>query len=241
LPIPSGQDELSDLAQSFNRMTEAVRGFLERERSFTRYTSHELRTPLATLRAQFEALEQNLIPRETSLPAIKNSLTRLERILSGLLALTRSPQSDAYPVPLDSVFQAIFAGLGPEDRPRVSLQGNPQALGLGYEELLQQALGNLISNALKFSQGPVTVTTEVGERIRVVVQDGGPGVPQATLSKLGEPFFRLQPQVEGLGLGLALTRHIAAQLGGTLEFHNRPEGGFRASLTLPKAEVAHVA
>lgn len=240
LPIPPGKDELSDLAHSFNRMTEAVRGFLERERSFTRYTSHELRTPLATLRAQFEALEQNLIPRETSLPTIKNSLTRLERILSGLLALTRSPQSDAYPVPLDSIFQAIFVGLRPEDRPRVSLEGDPQALVLGYEELLQQALGNLISNALKFSQGQVVVTTEVGERIQVAVQDHGPGVPQATLSKLGEPFFRLQPQAEGLGLGLALTRHIAAQLGGTLEFRNRP-GGFIATLTLPKAEVAHVA
>lgn len=91
VPVPPGQDELSDLAESFNRMTQAVEGFLERERNFARYTSHELRTPLATLRAQIEALEQGLLSPEESLPAIKAGLERLERLLAGLLALTRSP------------------------------------------------------------------------------------------------------------------------------------------------------
>lgn len=94
VPVPPGQDELSDLAESFNRMTQAVEGFLERERNFARYTSHELRTPLATLRAQIEALEQGLLSPEESLPAIKAGLERLERLLAGLLALTRSPQRD---------------------------------------------------------------------------------------------------------------------------------------------------
>ena len=69
----------SDLAKSFNRMTVAVRNFLDRERSFSRYASHELRTPIATLKVQIEALEQGLLPKEEALPTIKASLERLER------------------------------------------------------------------------------------------------------------------------------------------------------------------
>lgn len=236
LAVPSGNDEISDLAQSFNRMTQAVRGFLERERSFARYTSHELRTPLATLRVQIEALEQGLLPSQQAIPAIKASLTRLERILVGLLALTRSPQTNPAPIPLEEVLRAVLFHLPPEQRGRVELGGNLEAAVQGYEELVHQALGNLISNALKFSHDPVTVNvTQSGQWVSIAVQDSGPGVPEALLERLGEPFFRLQNAVEGLGLGLALVRHVATLLGGSLTFENA--GGLLATLTLPRAEV----
>ncbi|MDX2007710.1 MAG: HAMP domain-containing sensor histidine kinase [Meiothermus sp.] len=230
LPVPPGDDELSDLAQSFNRMSQAVRNFLERERSFARYTSHELRTPLATLRAQIESLEQGLLPREESLPAIKGSLERLEKLLAGLLALTRSPQSDPTPVALADVLERVLAELPGPQQGRVTVGGRPQSRVLGYEELLHQALGNLIHNALKYSQGLVEV--EVGRNL-VAVRDSGPGVPEEALARLGDPFLRLQPRTEGLGLGLALVRHIAQLLGGELSFRNRPQGGLEAVLTLP--------
>lgn len=236
LAVPSGNDEISDLAQSFNRMTQAVRGFLERERSFARYISHELRTPLATLRVQIEALEQNLLPPEESIPAIKASLARLERILVGLLALTRSPQSDPGSVLLEEALQAVLSHLPPEQRERVELRGKLGAAVLGYEELVHQALGNLISNALKFSHDQVTVNvTQRGQAVSIAVQDSGPGVPQALLERLGEPFFRLQNGVEGLGLGLALVRHVATLLGGSITFENTD--GLLATLTLPGVEL----
>jgi len=241
LEVPPGKDELTDLAQSFNRMTQEVRDFLERERSFTRYTSHELRTPLATLRVQIEALEQSLLPPEESIAAIKRSLTRLERILAGLLALTRSPQSEPSPVALGIVLDGIVSTLPKEQRWRVKLGGDLQTSVLGYEELVRQALDNLISNALKFSQGTVEVSIQSHQAVSVQVRDRGPGVPESTLARLGEPFMRLHPKVEGLGLGLALVRHIAGQLKGKLEFANQPTGGLLATLSLPKAGVKHVA
>lgn len=237
VPVPPGQDELSDLAESFNRMTQAVEGFLERERNFSRYTSHELRTPLATLRAQVEALEQGLLPPEESLPAIKGSLERLERLLAGLLALTRSPQTDPQPVEVGLTLRSVVQNLTPEERLRITLEGDLEAQVLGYEELLQQALGNLVSNALKFSQGPVRVEVRQDSMISIHVQDQGSGVPEEALPRLGDPFLRMQPKLKGMGLGLALVRHITALLGGTLEFRNRPGGGLEAILSLPRLEV----
>ena len=242
LPIPPGDDELSDLARSFNRMSKAVQGFLERERSFSRYTSHELRTPLATLRAQIEALEAGLFPSEQTLPVIKESLTRLERLLAGLIALTRSPQCEPSAVRCGTVLALALEGLPTAWRERVRGSGDLDAAFCGYEEPVQQAVSNLLSNALKFSQKDVALQVQDGAQIRITVLDEGPGVPEETLTKLGNPFFRLQPKTEGLGLGLALVRHVAQMVGGQLEFANRAGGGLEARLSLPKAEgVRHVA
>lgn len=237
VPVPPGQDELSDLAESFNRMTRAVEGFLERERNFSRYTSHELRTPLATLRVQIEALEQGLLTPQESLPAIKGSLERLERLLAGLLALTRSPQKDPEPLDVGIALRSVVQNLSSKEQQRITLKGDLGAQVLGYGELLQQALDNLLSNALKFSQGEVQVEVRQADMTHIFIRDRGPGVREEDLQRLGNPFLRLQPRVEGMGLGLALVRHITTLLGGRLEFRNRPGGGLEVILSLPGLEV----
>lgn len=237
LPIPSGNDEIANLTRNFNRMSTAIQGFLERERSFTRYSSHELRTPLATLRMQIEALEQGLLSHEEAVPVVKTHLARLERILAGLLELSRSPQTEPQPIELGDVLQTVLAGFSMPERDRVEVLGSPQTKVLGYDLLLQQALGNLIQNALKFSKSKVQVRVEASSQVDIVVLDQGCGVPDDKLAQLGDPFVRLQPQVQGVGLGLALVRHIAGVLGGEVVFHNRPEGGLEARLSLPKAKA----
>lgn len=239
IPVPPGQDELSNLAESFNRMTQAVERFLERERNFSRYASHELRTPLASLRAQIEALEQGLLTPQESLPAIKRSLERLERLLAALLALTRSPHKDPEPVEVGAVLRAVVQNLLLKEQQRITLKGNLGARVLGYEELLQQALSNLVNNALKFSQGHVEVEVRQGAVIQIHVRDRGPGVPEEDIPRLGSPFLRVQPKVDGMGLGLALVRHIASVMGGGLEFSNRPGGGLEAILSLPSLKASH--
>lgn len=235
IPIPSGNDELTQLAQSFNRMSHAVRGFLERERSFTRYASHELRTPLATLRAQIEAMQRGLVSQAEAMPYLEAGLRRIEEILNGLLTLTRSPEPDPHPLNLHNLVQSVVAGLPPTRRSRVEVTLEGEVWTVGPGEWVAQAVGNLVENACKYSQGPVRVHLgKSGQEVFVQVRDQGPGVPEEALARLGEPFLRLNPQVQGLGLGLALVRHIARSLSGSVHFRNlRP--GLEATLSLPKA------
>jgi signal transduction histidine kinase len=235
IPIPSGNDELTQLAQSFNRMSHAVRGFLERERSFTRYASHELRTPLATLRAQIEAMQRGLVSQAEAMPHLEAGLRRIEDILNGLLTLTRSPEPDPHPLNLHALVQSVVAGMPPSHRSRVEVTLEGETWTIGPRELVNQAVSNLLENACKYSQGPVRVHLgKIGQEVFVQVRDQGPGVPEEALARLGEPFLRLNPQVQGLGLGLALVRHIARSLSGNVRFRNlRP--GLEVTLSLPKA------
>lgn len=243
IPIPSGNDELTQLAQSFNRMSHAVRGFLEREKSFTRYASHELRTPLATLRAQIEAMQQGLVSQAEAMPHLEAGLRRIEDILNGLLTLTRNPEPDPHPLQLHALVESVVAGMPPACRRRIEITLEGATWTVGPRELVAQAIGNLIENACKYSQGPVRVHLgKTGQEVFVQVRDQGPGVPEEALARLGEPFLRLNPQIPGLGLGLALVRHIARSLSGNVHFRNlRP--GLEVTLSLPKAnpprEEAH--
>ncbi|WP_084542196.1 sensor histidine kinase [Calidithermus chliarophilus] len=244
VPIPPGNDELAELARSFNRMTEAVRGFLEREQSFTRYASHELRTPLATLRAQIEGLEHGLADPRQAMPYLKASLTRMEGILSGLLTLSRSPEPSPTPLSLEPLVRSCAAALPEAQQPRLKLCLERELWTYGPAEPLCQAVQNLLDNACKFSDGEVEVRLEGGPgQVRLVVRDWGPGVPEEALAELGKPFYRLDRRKQGLGLGLALVQHVARALSGRLEFRNL-KPGLEATLILPAAtpqnEVNHV-
>ncbi len=237
VPLPPGNDELRHLAESFNRMTQAIRSFIERERAFTRYASHELRTPLTTLSAQLEALELGLMPPERVIPTLKATLARMERILSGLLALTRTAPPRLEPLSAWTLVERTLAALPPPARARVRTAPPPAPLALfGEPHLVQQALENLLDNALKYAPGPVDCVLYANDaEVTIAVRDYGPGVAAELLERLPEPFFRAHRDTEGLGLGLALVRHIAHALGGRLELR-RAEPGLEARLVLPRAK-----
>ncbi|MEM9234339.1 MAG: ATP-binding protein, partial [Pseudomonadota bacterium] len=108
----------------------------------------------------------------------------------------------------------------------------------GYPALLRRALRNLVSNGLRYG-GAVTVRAEqTSEHVLLIVDDEGPGVSDANLERLKEPFIRGEMsrsrETGGAGLGLAIADGAARAHQGALELSNRPEGGFRAILKLPR-------
>jgi len=238
VPPPPGNDELTRLAESFNRMVYAVREALERERSFTRYASHELRTPLATLQAQLETMEAGLTPAEKALPESRRALERMRSILEGLLTLSREPQVALEPLPAATLLRQLYDSLPEEARRRVRLRLPAREVWMmADEELWRRALGNLLDNALKHSDGEIELGLERrGDEVVFSVRDYGPGVSDEELAHLTEPFVRFNPRVEGSGLGLSLSKQAAAAMRGRLEFE-RENPGLRASLVLPVMEV----
>jgi len=240
LPEPKGNDELAALTRSFNRMALALKEAFERERAFTRYASHELRNPLATLQAQLDALTAGVVPKEEALAEGRRALERMRSILDGLLQLAREPKAELEPLPLKVLLAEAVRSLPEARRKRVKVEPVDDDLWVWADEkLFLRTLENLLSNALKHTEGKVTLSARPqGERVVVSVADEGPGVPPEMLSKLTQPFFRGGPR-PGLGLGLALAAQAARAQGGELRFALR-NPGLVASFDLRRAEVEDV-
>ena len=239
--VPAGNDELSRLALSFNRMTESLQAFLERERSFTRYASHELRTPLSNLRVLSEGVQKEILEPDLAWSQIDATLDRMEGILSGLLTLTRQPQLHLEPLAVGPTLRRTVSGLHPHEQARVRLQTAAPVHVMAQDDLLTRVLANLLHNALRYSSGDVSVCVEAfKQEVLIEVRDFGPGVPEQSLARLAEPFFRLDTRKGGLGLGLALVKHIVQALGGTLTFANAAPG-LSAVVGLPRVAALETA
>jgi len=237
LPEPAGHDELAALTKSFNRMARALKEAFERERSFTRYASHELRNPLAALQAQLDALAAGVVTQEEALAEGRRALGRMRSTLDGLLQLAREPKAELEPLPLAPLLEQAVRALPEGARRRVELLPPQEELWIEADErLFARALENLLTNALKHTDGRVRLYAEPENgRVRVVVQDEGPGVDPELLPRLTQPFVR-GGRRSGLGLGLALAAQAAKAMGGTLAFKSQ-NPGLEASLSLPRAEV----
>jgi len=234
ISVPRGDDELSHLARSFNLTTTALQGFLERERSFTRYASHELRTPLSNFRALTEGLQKGILLPSLTWPQIEETLVRMESILSGLLSLTRSPKLNPEALSIASVISTTLQTLESEDRIRIRFEAESTPLVMAQADLLGQVVANLVGNALKYSdKGIIVQVLEQPKTVEMKVRDFGYGVPREAVAKLSEPFFRVNKRVGGLGLGLALVHHIVSALGGRLSFVNTSPG-LEVTVSLPK-------
>lgn len=231
--VPPGRDELSELVRSFNAMAEAVDEHVERERAFTRYASHELRTPLSAMRLQVERARLGQVSAEDALPVVEKNVRRMEEVLEALLSLARSWEHAAERRPLAPLLEETLASLPEPSRSRVQVNGLFGGAFVSHPRIVQQAVSNLIDNALRHGRGRARVAVAVGDRrLTVRVNDDGPGVPDDALPHLTEPFYKLEQGGEGLGLGLAFVAHVARALGGDLSLSNS-DTGLEATLSLP--------
>ncbi len=236
--VPPGNDELSNMAQSFNLMQTSIRKLLERERAFTRYASHELRTPISAFKVQLEALELELSPAEEVIPVLERHVVRMEGALAALLALSRTQERDATTTRLKPLLRDLVQTFSADAQERIRVQG---ALGdevrVSDGRLVLQAVRNLLENALRYSQDSVDFTAQVvGREVRFTVRDFGPGVDEAIIGKLTQPFYRSSQHRDSLGLGLALVESIVNALGGSLALRNASPG-LEARLVLPVGEI----
>ena len=111
----------------------------------------------------------------------------------------------------------------------------------GDKHLLAQAFANLLDNAIKYTPegGNVAIAVQTeGMEARVTIADSGPGIPEAELNRVFEPFYRLESSrsrdTGGTGLGLSIARNVARAHGGELTLRNHPQGGLEARLELPR-------
>lgn len=227
---------------------------LERvKRDFIANVSHEFRTPLATIRGYAETLLdgglEDLENRRKFVEIIQANGIRLNNIAADLLTLSEldagRPEPAPGPIPVsDAVLSAMHA-VEPAARLRgISVDAGPipGVFILGYGIRFEQALLNLLDNAVKFNRENGAVRVEVqarpGGRIEVSVADTGVGIPALDLSRIFERFYRVDKarsrQVGGTGLGLSIVKHAIEQMNGTIAVESALGKGSRFVITLPE-------
>lgn len=230
--VPAGKDELAELATSFNAMAATIEGYVERERAFTRYASHELRTPLSAMRLQIERAELGYVPAAEVMPALARGVAQLEEILAALLSLARAGEPHPDTRSATAVVADVISALDAANRTRITLLPSTEDTPVRHARLFQQAVTNLLDNALRHGSGTATVELRVGERLVTVhVNDEGPGLAATELERVTEPFYQAGDN-GGTGLGLSFVAFLAKALEGDLSLSNS-ERGLVAELSLP--------
>jgi signal transduction histidine kinase len=221
-------------------------------RDFVANVSHELRTPLTAIQGYVEALRDEDPPEPDEagrfLEIIARQASRMDRLVRDLLRLARLEAGHEPVDPVQTDLEALFADVateleGPLDAKtqRVVTAVDPPARSLFVDGTkLHDALRNLVENAVAYA--PPSTTIELAARrgddhVVITVSDGGPGIPEADLTRIFERFYRVDKarsrESGGTGLGLSIVKHLVEILGGEVTAGNRPSRGAVFSIRLP--------
>jgi two-component system sensor histidine kinase CreC len=234
------------MGQAFKKMQEALEGKKYVEQ-YIQTLTHEIKSPLSAIRGAAELLEERMKPerRARFLANINNEANRIQDIVDRMLELseleTRETLQKKERTSLLSLVKAVSESKGPMlSKKGLSVRSSiPEDLSVrGDSFLLNQAIGNLIQNAIDFSpqNGQIDLIARVKDGlIFLTITDEGPGIPDYALEKVFDKFFSLQRPDSGeksTGLGLNFVREVAELHGGQARLENRSENGARATLVI---------
>lgn len=237
-PLPlEGTLEARQSADAFNRMQQRIRRQVAERNRFLAAVSHDLRTPLTRMQLRAERIADADLRIQ-----LRHDMTEMAAMLDATLQTLRDDARREPPVRLNvtALVHSLVDDLQEQGKPAsVSGEAGPvQAQPVA----LRRCLANLLENAIRYGGQARVLLGEAGDKVRIEIQDDGPGIPEALLEQVFEPFFRVESSrsraTGGVGLGLSIARETARQQGGDLVLRNRPEGGLSACLELPRAGAA---
>jgi heavy metal sensor kinase len=252
--VPRARDELARLATTLNGMLARVEGGVAQQHQLVADASHELRTPLAVMRSEVEVgLREPGLPvaaREI-LASVEEEVEYMARVVDNLLVLVRSDEGRlallCVRVQLEEVVAAAVVRMQPLAEAkgiRLAVRSQPAEV-VGDRQRLGEVLANLLDNAVKYTpaDGMVAVGLQHHDhRVRLTVDDTGPGIPAEELSLVFDRFYRVdaaRSRAEGgAGLGLAICRELVQAHGGRIWAERRPAGGSSLVVELPAAQPA---
>jgi two-component system sensor histidine kinase CpxA len=239
------RDEVGNLARAFNDMAERIQTLLTAERQLLQDISHELRSPLTRLSIGIELL-RTTPDREHAINRLETEAARLTTLVGSLIEVTRSEgdpalrKSDALDV--EAIAREVVNSCRVESDLRgcsVALAGTATQVLRGDPELIRRAIDNVVRNAIRHAPAGTAVDVHISEDpadTAISIRDRGPGVPDAFLPHLTDPFFRVDAARDahtgGVGLGLAIARRALHLHHGTLVAENA-DPGLRVVLTIP--------
>jgi signal transduction histidine kinase len=231
--VESGTIEMQHAARAFNRMQERLRRLIESRTQMLAALSHDLRTPLTLLRLRTEEVADTE-ERDKMLTTIGE----MDDMIGTTLAFARDEvraeprrKVDVAALLASIVDDMADAGLPVTMQPAAPLTRDCQP------GALKRAITNLLDNAVKYGKCARVSIATAGKAIEITIDDDGPGIPEAELPRVFQPFYRIEESrsrdTGGTGLGLAIAQAIVQAHGGELTLANRPGSGLRACIILP--------
>jgi len=219
---------------AFNRMQDRIGALIADRTQALAAVGHDLRTPLARLRLRAESVSD-----EAPRVAMERDLAEMEAMIASLLAYLGGEGDPEEPAVADIAVICATLVDDATDTGHDATYAGPDHLPMRVRRsALKRAIGNLVDNALRFGEA-ITVSLAQGpDGVVIAVEDDGPGIPPAMLGKVLEPFVRAGDErgrdTAGFGLGLSIVVRLVEVEGGTLSLANRPTGGLRAEIRLPR-------
>ncbi len=248
VPMRDADDEFDQLVATINRMLDQIQHLIEGVRNVSNAIAHDLRTPLAETRARLEGLLRQPAGTDVSLDGIAAAIADIDRLIGVFNALLRLAELDTglrragfAQVDVASLVEDVAELYGPAAEAKgleLDSQVEPGLVLDGDRQLLAQAIGNLLDNAVKYTPAGGRITLNAVRQsdghVGLVVADSGPGIPEDERARVTQRFYRgdASRHAEGVGLGLSLAEAVARLHGGELRLDgNNP--GLRAILALP--------
>lgn len=238
----SGTREVREASHVFNLMARRLRQQFRARGLMVAAISHDLRTPLTRLRMRIDAMGGDAQLAQRSVDDIQE----MNRLIDTVLGVFRGDTLGSPEPPQELVMGALVQSLV-DDQVE---QGQPvealaaasdamQARVRAQPDALRRVIDNLLSNALRYAGAARVSMYATRSEIRIAVEDRGPGIDPAQLEAVFEPFYRVEGSrnrsTGGAGLGLYIARELAHRQGASVTLANRPEGGLRAELIVPRS------
>jgi len=244
-------DEVGQLAITFNSMLSRLQDAYQRvsqalrmQRQFVADVSHELRTPLTTVRGNLALLRRDPPLPDTEQADVLTDLVeesdRLIRLVNDLLVLARADAGCSLvlePIAVQPVVEEACRQARQLDQGREIVEAAQDVTALVDRDALKQVLLILLDNAVKYSQGVITVTAETaGDQVLICVKDNGPGIPPEILAHVFDRFYRgdAYPDIPGFGLGLPIAKSLVEDQGGTIAIDSQVNSGSKICMRLPR-------
>jgi two-component system sensor histidine kinase CpxA len=249
------KDEIGGLARDFNQMASRIETLMSGQRRLLADVSHELRSPLTRMGLALGLLRRNAGAEiQSHMNRMEREMERLNSLIQQLLALSRLENATAPPrmeeVELEQIVKEIVTDAAFEAQSMSCgvrlVECRPSAVW-GVRGLLHGAVENVIRNAVRYTKPDTEVQVRLfhpegsGEAV-ITVEDCGPGVPEAELARMFEPFYRIGEAREresgGAGLGLAITQQVVSLHGGSVQASNQASGGLQVRIAIRLAPAA---
>lgn len=247
-PGTNRRDEIGALARSLDVLTRRLTDHIARLEAFAADVAHEFRNPLASIRTAAETIADasDAAERQRFVDLMRKDVHRLDRLVSGVREMAtidgQLEQQALETVPVMSLLQEVIErvrlSVGPAAS--ITMQTDEEVFVRGGRERLEQAFENILANAASLAPAGSNIDVVVHSdtsNVTISIQDRGPGIPDAHVSRVFDRFFSYRPgeaRRDHVGLGLSITRQIVESYGGVITARNRLEGGAVFDVVLPR-------